>query len=46
VGAELQFKRNMSMRLDLGFALQEVEDEPQTVDSGDARLHFSLTVLY
>jgi len=46
VGAELQFKRNLSVRLDLGFALEAIDDEPDTVDSGDARLHFSMTLLY
>jgi hemolysin activation/secretion protein len=46
IGTELQIKRNVSLRLDLGFALQDVKDEPETVNSGDARLHFSLTVLY
>jgi hemolysin activation/secretion protein len=46
VGTELAVKRNLSVRLDLGFALQDVKDEPETVKAGDARLHFSLTVLY
>jgi hemolysin activation/secretion protein len=46
VGTELNVKRNVSLRLDLGFALEDVKDEPQTVKAGDARLHFSLTLLY
>ena len=46
IGTELQWKRNVSMRLDLGFALEDVNDEAETVKAGDARLHFSLTVLY
>jgi hemolysin activation/secretion protein len=46
VGTELQFKRNVSLRLDLGFALNDINNEPETVKAGDARLHFSLTVLY
>ncbi len=46
VGTELTIKRNLSLRMDLGFALQDVKDEAQTVNAGDARLHFSVTVLY
>jgi hemolysin activation/secretion protein len=46
IGTELQWKRNVSLRLDLGFALTDVENEAETVNAGDARLHFSLTLLY
>lgn len=46
VGAELQFKRNLTMRLDLGVALEEVDDPANEVRAGDTRLHFSVTVLY
>jgi outer membrane protein assembly factor BamA len=46
VGAELQWKRNVSLRVDLGFALKSANDNGNQTNSGDARLHFSLTVLY
>ena len=44
VGIEYQFKRNVSARLDLGVPLDETKD--QVTSPGDARLHFSLTLLY
>jgi len=43
VGAELTIKRNISLRLDWGIALNNVEDE---ANSGDNRLHFVGTLLY
>src|SRR3989440_4052338 len=43
VGVELQFKQNMTLRLDWGFALSSIENE---VNSGDNRLHVVFTVLY
>lgn len=48
VGAEFQWKRNVTARLDWGFALKELdlEGDENDVDSGDNRLHFSITVLY
>jgi hemolysin activation/secretion protein len=46
IGTELQWKRNVDLRLDLGFALEDVNNEAETVKAGDARLHFSLTLLY
>jgi hypothetical protein len=42
IGAELQVWRNLNLRLDWGFALEEVRD----VDSGDNRLHFIGTLLF
>lgn len=46
VGAEFQWKRNVTMRLDWGVALAEVDDPSNPVDAGDNRLHFSVMVLY
>lgn len=46
VGVELQVKRNFTMRLDWGFALRGVDDPANEIDSGDNRVHFSVTVLY
>lgn len=48
VGLELQFLRNISGRVDLGFALQDVEDGSGEVqgEAGDARLHVLFTVLF
>ncbi|HEV8293523.1 MAG TPA: hypothetical protein VGP94_16420, partial [Tepidisphaeraceae bacterium] len=43
VGVELQFKQNATLRLDWGFALNEIKNE---VDSGDNRVHVVFTVLY
>lgn len=44
VGAEFLFKRNLSVRLDLGFALEETADAE--TDSGDSRLHVAATILF
>jgi hypothetical protein len=46
IGTEVQWKRNLTMRLDWGFALNEVDDPANPVDSGDNELHFLVTVLY
>lgn len=46
IGAELQIKRNFTMRIDWGFALQDIDDPANEVSSGDNRVHFSVTVLY
>ena len=46
IGTELQWQRNLSMRLDWGFALKDVDDQANPVDAGDNELHFSVTVLY
>jgi hemolysin activation/secretion protein len=42
IGAELVYKKNLSLRLDLGIPLNDVED----TDAGEARLHFVGTILY
>ena len=51
IGAELVFRRNVSFRLDWGFALHDagaVDDATQTseVESGDHELHFQMTLSY
>lgn len=43
VGAELTLKRNFSLRIDWGVALNNVEDATET---GDNRFHFVGTLLY
>jgi hemolysin activation/secretion protein len=44
IGAELTIKRNLSLRLDWGFALKGVEE--RNIDAGSNRLHFVATILY
>jgi len=44
VGVELQFKQNMTIRADWGFALHSIDDPK--VDTGDNRVHFVITILY
>lgn len=48
VGVEVQFLRNVSGRVDLGFALRDVEDGSGEVqaEAGDARLHVLFTLLF
>lgn len=48
IGAELQVKRNLNLRLDWGVALQEVGSEQQDdlVEAGNNEFHFSATLLY
>ncbi|CAG0996926.1 hypothetical protein PHYC_02623 [Phycisphaerales bacterium] len=46
IGAELQVKRNLTMRVDWGIALQDMDDPGNEVSAGDNRVHFSVTVLY
>jgi len=46
VGVEFTFKRNLSLRLDWGYVLQEVETRDELTEEGDDRLHFVGTVLY
>jgi hemolysin activation/secretion protein len=46
VGAELAFSRNFNARLDVGVPLRSATANNRTIDSGDARLHFLLTLLY
>ena len=43
IGLELQYKRNVTIRTDWGWALHEV---PGVVDEGSGQFHFELTVLY
>jgi hemolysin activation/secretion protein len=47
-GLELSIRRNLSARVDFGWALEEIEDQTgQTiVDKGDSEVHFVLTVVY
>ncbi len=44
LGMELRVRRNLSSRLDLGFAM--LDDRRLGVSTGDARLHFSVTGMY
>jgi len=46
IGTELQWKRNFTMRLEWGFALEDVDDPANEVDAGDNEIHFLITVLY
>lgn len=48
VGIELQFKQNISLRLDYGVALRNVEDEigDDDVEAGEDRLHVLFTISY
>lgn len=46
VGAELLVRNNLSLRLDWGFAVNEVETSADDVDQWDNRLHFSATVRF
>jgi hemolysin activation/secretion protein len=46
LGLELQFKRNLNIRLDWGLALKDAEDPGADAESGDSRIHFSATFLY
>jgi hemolysin activation/secretion protein len=46
IGTEVQWRRNLTMRLDWGFALNEVDDPANPVDSGNNEVHFLITVLY
>lgn len=44
IGAELVIRRNLSLRLDYGIALEALEDEE--VESGDSEAHLSAIVRY
>jgi hypothetical protein len=44
IGAELQIRRNLNLRVDWGFALRDLD--ARNVESGDSRVHFVGTVLY
>jgi hypothetical protein len=46
VGVELQFRYNLSVRCDLGFALKDADKPGDDVDVGDARLHVVATLAY
>lgn len=43
VGVEFLFRRNLTLRLDWGFVLDEIENK---ADAGDNRLHFVGTILF
>lgn len=43
VGVEVLLRRNISIRLDWGFALDDLTSDNKTVDAGDNRLHFVAT---
>lgn len=45
LGVDLLFKRNLSLRLDWGVALEELKGENQ-VDAGSNRFHFVATILF
>jgi hemolysin activation/secretion protein len=47
-GIELQFRRNLNVRVDYGVALEDVKLFPAgtRVDEGDGRLHFVGTLLF
>jgi len=44
IGAELQFKRNLNVRVDWGFALEDLKSA--NVQAGDNRVHFVATILF
>ena len=49
VGAELQVRSNITVRVDWGVAARDVDltgDGSNDVDSGDSRVHFSATLVY
>lgn len=46
VGLELQFTRYFNIRMDYGWALQDVSGESQRVEAGDSRLHIVATIVY
>lgn len=48
VGVELAWTRRLNLRVDLGWALEEIESDSggPEVDSGDFEAHFVLTVVY
>ncbi|MFP3937966.1 MAG: hypothetical protein ACLFVW_06455, partial [Phycisphaerae bacterium] len=43
LGVELQYRRNLTFRMDWGVALKEIDDR---VSSGSQQLHFVITLLY
>lgn len=45
-GVELQVLRNVTIRMDYGVALRATRPPAEPVERGDARLHFSATILF
>lgn len=45
-GLELQVRRNLFIRSDFGWALDEISDPDGTVSVGSSRVHFSATFVY
>ncbi|MCC6679072.1 MAG: ShlB/FhaC/HecB family hemolysin secretion/activation protein [Phycisphaerales bacterium] len=45
-GLELQVRRNLFIRSDVGWVLDEISDPDTTVSVGSSRLHFSATFVY
>jgi hemolysin activation/secretion protein len=45
-GLELQIKHNFSLRLDWGFALEDLDDPSGALGDQDNRVHFSASFLY
>ena len=43
IGVQLIYKRNLDVRMDWGFAMEEI---PGEVNSGSNRLHFVATILF
>jgi hypothetical protein len=46
IGAELQLRRNVTIRADWGFVLNGIEDGTLIVSDGDNRVHFVATLLF
>lgn len=46
VGLEFLFRRNLSVRVDWGVALEEIEDPNDGVSAGSNRFHISATILF
>jgi hypothetical protein len=46
LGVEFLWKRNLQARIDWGFALTDVDNAAEPVDSGDNRIHVVLTLSY
>lgn len=46
IGGELAIKRNFSLRLDLGFVLNDADNGVDEEEVGDSRLHAQITILY
>ena len=46
LGVELQIKRNIRLRMDVGQALKGVDTTDHSVDAGDRRYHLLFTLMY